>query len=160
MTRKILLGLLVLGTLLALLNLDRLAYYRALLTWRAHNIREYEMDEVVHSSPLGVVLVPSRLHVRDGKVVSVANPSLSQEQMPEAYADSRTVDGLFASIERFMNHGEHDADMVQVVTYDLVFGYPTSIWVKPQPPPGVMIFDGDQLTTVQHFTIFKTPAAP
>ena len=154
MKSKILLGALALCTLLALLNLDRLAYYRAVLTWRAHGIREYEMDVVAVTGMAGA-LMPSHIRVRDGKVIAVSNPSMN---VPAAYDDSRTVDGQFASIEWFMNQGVLSAGMMQVVTYDSVFGYPTSIMVMPRP--GVMITDSIWQTTIKNFTVLNGRAVP
>lgn len=147
MKPKILLGILLLGALLGLLNLDRLAYYRALLTWRLHGIREYEMDEVAVTG-MTAALMPVHIRVRDGKIVAVSNPAVT---LPAAYDDSRTVDGLFAAIERFINEDGHPADRVQVITYDLVFGYPRSIIEMPRP--GVMITDSVWQTTVKNFTV-------
>jgi hypothetical protein len=154
MTRKILLGLLLLGTLLALLNLDRLAYYRAVLTWQAHGIREYEMDEVAVTG-MASAIMPSHIRVRDGKVIAVSNPSIN---IPAAYDDSRTVDGLFASIEWFMNESWLSPGMMQVVAYDPVFGYPTSITVMPRP--GVMITDSIWQTTVKNFKVLTGRTVP
>jgi hypothetical protein len=154
MKRLILLGLLALGILLGLLNLDRLAYYRAVLTWRLHGIREYEMDEVAVTG-MASPIMPSHIRVRDGKIVAVSNPAVT---LPAAYDASRTVDGLFAAIERFQSPGGHPADTIQVVTYDLVFGYPASITELPRP--GVMITDSTWLTTVSNFTVLNGRAGP
>jgi hypothetical protein len=154
MKRKILLGLLVLGTLPALLNLDRLAYYRALLTWQAHGIREYEMDEVAVTGMVSAIM-PAHIRVRDGKISAVSNPSLST---PAAYDDSRTVEGLFASIARFQTEGGPNTEMIQVVSYDLVFGYPTSIITMPRP--GAMITDSIWQTTVENFKVLNGRDAP